>query len=180
MPHEFKYAHKIFKILSEFTLSSGFFGFFVTFAINSPKSYMYINLQQYLVNRRRISEFEAFKIIYEVLLIVERLHKRNIIHRDIKLGNIILNTCNNRITIINFCLGKYMLNENYLLRDQRGSPAYISPDVLSAKPYKGKPSDVWALGVVLYIMLYRQFPFYEATPAALFRKIKAIDYTFPP
>ena len=47
------------------------------------------------------------------------------------------------------------------MTDQRGSPAYISPDLLSGKPYEGKPSDMWALGVVLFTMLYGQFPFYD-------------------
>ena len=40
-----------------------------------------------------------------------------------------------RITITNFCLGKHLIRENDLLKDQRGSPAYISPDVLSGKLY---------------------------------------------
>lgn len=56
--------------------------------------------------------------------------QKNIVHRDLKLGNIMLNRLTRKITITNFCLGKHLLNENDLLRDQRGSPAYISPDVL--------------------------------------------------
>jgi serine/threonine protein kinase len=71
------------------------------------------------------------------------------------------------------------MNDNDLLKDQRGSPAYISPDVLSGKPYAGKPSDMWALGVVLYTMIYGQFPFYDSVPSALFAKIKAADYLMP-
>jgi serine/threonine-protein kinase 40 len=67
-----------------------------------------------------------------------------------------------------------------LLKDQRGSPAYISPDVLSGKPYLGKPSDMWALGVVLFTMLYGQFPFYDAVPQKLFDKIKSAKYSIPP
>lgn len=126
-----------------------------------------------------MTEIEALTIFYEIVTVVERLHKRNIIHRDLKLGNIVLNKYTNKIKITNFCLGKYLLNENDLLYDQRGSPAYISPDVLCGKPYKGKPSDMWALGVVLYILLCRQFPFFESTPTALFKKIKAAEYAFP-
>lgn len=108
--------------------------------------------------------------------------QKNIVHRDLKLRNIILNTLTQRVTITNFCLGKQLLNENDYLHDQRGSPAYISPDVLSAShqnPYKGKPSDIWALGVVLFTMLYSQFPFFETKPAALFKRIKSVDYKIP-
>lgn len=90
-----------------------------------------------------------------------------------------MNKSSNKITIVNFCLGKYLLNENDLLYDQRGSPVYISPDLLSGQSYKGKPSDMWALGIVLFMMLYGQFPFYESTTSALFKKIKAAEYTVP-
>ena len=54
-------------------------------------------------------------------------------HRDLKLGNIVVNRRTRRITITNFCLGKHLLNKEDKLIDQRGSPAYISPDVLSSK-----------------------------------------------
>ena len=45
----------------------------------------------------------------------------------------ILNKSNNAVTITNFCLGKHLINDDDLLKDQRGSPAYISPEVLSGK-----------------------------------------------
>nr|XP_033811281.1 serine/threonine-protein kinase 40 isoform X3 [Geotrypetes seraphini] len=107
------------------------------------------------------------------------LFQKNIVHRDLKLGNMVLNKRTHRITITNFCLGKHLVSEDDLLKDQRGSPAYISPDVLSSRPYHGKPSDMWALGVVLFTMLYGQFPFYDSIPQELFRKIKAAEYTIP-
>ena len=47
------------------------------------------------------------------------------------------------------------------------------------KPYLGKPSDMWALGVVLFTMLYGQFPFYDTVPQELFRKIKSADFRLP-
>ena len=43
----------------------------------------------------------------------------------------------------------------------------------------GKPSDLWALGVVLFTMLYGQFPFYDSVPQELFRKIKAAEFNIP-
>ena len=59
--------------------------------------------------------------------------QKNIVHRDLKLGNMVLNKETRRVTVTNFCLGKHLVSESDLLRDQRGSPAYISPDVLNGK-----------------------------------------------
>ena len=59
--------------------------------------------------------------------------QKNIVHRDLKLGNMVLNKRTRRITITNFCLGKHLVSDRDLLKDQRGSPAYISPDVLSGQ-----------------------------------------------
>lgn len=56
---------------------------------------------------------------------------------------------------------------------------YLTVPVAVAKPYLGKPSDMWALGVVLFTMLYGQFPFYDVVPQKLFSKIKAAEYTIP-
>ncbi|XP_056448541.1 LOW QUALITY PROTEIN: serine/threonine-protein kinase 40 [Gadus chalcogrammus] len=145
----------------------------------SDKTADLINLQHYVIKEKRLSEREAIVIFYDVVRVVEALHKKNIVHRDLKLGNMVLNKRTHRITITNFCLGKHLVSEDDLLKDQRGSPAYISPDVLSGRPYRGKPSDMWALGVVLFTMLYGQFPFYDSIPQELFRKIKAAEYTIP-
>ncbi|NXH19859.1 STK40 kinase, partial [Bucco capensis] len=145
----------------------------------SDKTAELINLQHYVIKEKRLSERETVVIFYDVVRVVEALHKKNIVHRDLKLGNMVLNKRTHRITITNFCLGKHLVSEEDLLKDQRGSPAYISPDVLSGRPYRGKPSDMWALGVVLFTMLYGQFPFYDSIPQELFRKIKAAEYTIP-
>merc|ERR1719331_425842 len=138
-----------------------------------------VNLQHHVIREKKLSEREALSIFYNVVCVVNKLHEKNVIHRDLKLGNIVLNCRSRKVTLTNFCLGKHLMNNNDLLKDQRGSPAYISPDVLSGKPYAGKPSDMWALGVVLFTMLYGQFPFYDNAPHELFQKIKIADYTLP-
>lgn len=61
--------------------------------------------------------------------------QKNIVHRDLKLGNMVLNKRSRRIVIANFCLGKHLVSECDPLKDQRGSPAYISPDVLSGETF---------------------------------------------
>lgn len=138
-----------------------------------------VNLQHYVIKEKKLSEKEAIVIFYDIVRVVENLHQKNIVHRDLKLGNMVLNKRTRRVIITNFCLGKHLMSEKDLLKDQRGSPAYISPDVLSGKPYLGKPSDMWALGVVLFTMLYGQFPFYDSVPQELFRKIKAAKFSIP-
>ncbi|KAK7077543.1 Serine/threonine-protein kinase 40 [Halocaridina rubra] len=138
-----------------------------------------INLQHYVINKGKLAERDALTIFYNIVSVVQSLHEQNIVHRDLKLGNLVLNRATREITITNFCLGQHLPSEQDRLRDQRGSPAYISPDVLSGKPYLGKPSDMWALGVVLYTMLYGHFPFYDYSPQELFRKIKAAEYSLP-
>lgn len=142
------------------------------------RSSAYVNLQKY-VQTHKFSEIEALIVFYEIVKVVEQLHQRNIIHRDLKLNNIVLNRRTNKIVITNFFLAKHLNSEDDNLYDQRGSPAYISPDVLGGKPYKGKPSDVWALGVILYTIIYGKFPFLDTTPSALFKKIRQADYVIP-
>ncbi|KFB52452.1 AGAP008948-PA-like protein [Anopheles sinensis] len=138
----------------------------------------FISLQRY-ITVTKYTELEALQLFYEVVKVVEKLHARNIIHRDLKLNNIVLNRRTKRVVLTNFFLGKQLINERELLFDQRGSPAYISPDVLAGKPYRGKPSDIWALGVILYTIIYGKFPFLDTTPTALFRKIREVDYVIP-
>lgn len=146
----------------------------------SEKGTELVNLQQYVTKVKKVPEKEAILIFYDIVRVVANLHKRNIVHRDLKLGNIVLNQRTGRIILTNFCLGTHLGSDRDLLKDQRGSPAYISPDVLLCKPYLGKPSDMWALGVVLYTMLYGQFPFCDTSLAQLFSRIQAANYNIPP
>ncbi|XP_067946607.1 serine/threonine-protein kinase 40-like [Watersipora subatra] len=138
-----------------------------------------INLQHYVIKEKKLTEKEALSIFIHIVKTVADLHQLNIVHRDLKLGNMVLNKTTSAVTITNFCLGKHLMGDEDVLKDQRGSPAYISPEVLSGQPYKGKPSDVWALGVVLFTMLYGQFPFYDQVPHELFKKIKSVQYDIP-
>lgn len=142
-----------------------------------------ISLQEY-ISRHKVSEREALTIFFEIVKVVERIHAVGIIHRDLKLQNFLINLQTRKITLTNFCLGKLLSSENQILTDQRGSPAYISPEILGAA-YKGKPTDLWTLGVILYILIYSNttsinFPFIENTTAALFKKICQCELVLPP
>jgi len=144
-----------------------------------PRTADLINLQHYVIREKKLSEREAAVILYNTVKVVHSLHERNIVHRDLKLGNLVLNQRTHKVTLTNFCLGKHLASEQDLLKDQRGSPAYISPDVLCGKPYIGKPSDMWALGVVLFTMLYGQFPFYDSSPLSCSTRSRPLTTQYP-
>ncbi|KAG5667935.1 hypothetical protein PVAND_015900 [Polypedilum vanderplanki] len=136
----------------------------------------YVSLQEYISHK--LTEKEAILIFYEIVKVVELIHSLNIVHRDLKIQNFLINYQTKRIKLTNFCLGKLLSSENQLLVDQRGSPAYISPDILQG-PYLGKQADCWSLGIIFYILIYSNFPFVENTTAALFKKICQCEVVFP-
>jgi len=70
-------------------------------------------------------------------------------------------------------------SEDDRLTDKHGCPAYVSPEILSSAGYSGKLADMWSLGVVLYTMLFGQYPFHDTNPCDLFGKIRRGHYTVP-
>lgn len=136
-----------------------------------------ISLQEY-ISRHKMAEREALQIFYEIVKVVEKIHKIGIIHRDLKLQNFLINIQTRQVTLTNFCLGKLLSSDDQMLLDQRGSPAYISPEILNGA-YRGKPTDIWTLGVILYILIYSNFPFVENTTVALFKKISQCEVVLP-
>lgn len=104
--------------------------------MNINHSCFNISLQEY-ISRHKMMEREALQIFYEIVKVVERIHKIGIIHRDLKLQNFLINIQTRRVTLTNFCLGKLLSSDDQLLLDQRGSPAYISPEILNGS-YRGK------------------------------------------
>ncbi|OXA45250.1 Serine/threonine-protein kinase 40 [Folsomia candida] len=145
----------------------------------SRKCASLLYLQQFVIQEKKLEESMAIKILCNVVKVVEALHQRHIVHRDIKLGNIVVDKNTLEVTIINFGLAKYVTAQDELLLDQCGSPAYVSPEGISKKPYAGKPSDMWSLGVALYTMLYGKFPFFDVSPRELFKKVQGGVFDIP-
>lgn len=136
----------------------------------------FISLQEYL-SRHKLTEREALSVFYEIVKVVERIHSKDICHRDLKIQNFLINFYTRKVLLTNFCLGVHC-SDSQILNDQRGSPAYISPEILQGN-YNGKHTDMWTLGVIFYILVYQNFPFIETTTAALFKKICQCELTFP-
>ena len=121
------------------------------------------NLFSFVKKRRKISEKISKYLFRQIILGLNHIHSHNIVHRDIKLENILIDFKNN-IKICDFGIGTILKSTDDLLYEQWGTPIYMSPEVLLSNRknnngYKGFPVDIWACGIALYIMLSGTFPF---------------------
>lgn len=107
--------------------------------------------------RGRIGESAARKIFIQLIIVLEYLHKeKKILHRDLKIDNILLDK-NDNIRIIDFGFAM-VLDDNNIISKRCGSPAYSPPEVLLGNPYSW-PRDIWSLGVILYALVVGKTPF---------------------
>lgn len=129
-------------------------------------------LFEYLVKcNGPMSEYEAVKLFDELMSGVLFLHNWGIVHRDLKLENILIDK-NNHLKIADFGMAtlellKYSTDEDkkttkipaFLLSTSCGSPHYAAPEVINASNYNGLKSDIWSCGVILYSVLCGTLPF---------------------
>ena len=115
------------------------------------------DLLTYIKKRSKLTEPVAKFIFKQIILGIKHIHDNNIIHRDIKLDNILLDLDNN-IKICDFGVSR-KINIGEILFEQCGTPAYIAPEILINKGYEGFGVDIWSAGVVLYAMLSGTVPF---------------------
>lgn len=115
--------------------------------------------------KSRISESTVKLYFYQILLAVQYLHDNGIIHRDLKLENVLLSSTNEEccIKITDFGQSK-ILGETSLMRTLCGTPTYLAPEVLNTAGTGGysKAVDYWSLGVILFICLSGYPPFSES------------------
>ena len=115
------------------------------------------DLLNYIKKRNKLQEPVAKFIFKQIILALKFIHENNIVHRDIKLDNILIDLDNN-IKICDFGVSK-IINKGDIMLEQCGTPAYIAPEILLNKGYEGFGVDVWSAGVVLYAMLSGTVPF---------------------
>ena len=121
------------------------------------------DLLSFVKKRTKLSEKTAKYIFRQLITALKHIHSHNIVHRDIKLDNILIDL-NNNIKLCDFGVSK-QIHKGMLLKDKCGTPAYIAPEILSSNDdngYEGPPVDMWSSGVVLYAMLSGTVPFKPA------------------
>ncbi|XP_068125679.1 NUAK family SNF1-like kinase 2 isoform X2 [Hyperolius riggenbachi] len=115
------------------------------------------DLYDYISERQRLSEQEARKFFRQIVLAVQYCHANGIVHRDLKLENILLDE-NKNLKIADFGLSNIYRSNGYL-QTYCGSPLYASPEIVNGRPYIGPEVDSWSLGVLLYILVHGCMPF---------------------
>jgi len=135
------------------------------------------DLLEYLVRHGELEESSARDIFKQLLDAISYLHNRSIVHRDLKPENFLIYH-DKYIKIADFGLSTKITPDS-LLEDWCGSPIYSSPELASRKPYIGTETDVWALGISLYMMLTGTQPFYSDSLTELFNKIMTSPVYYP-
>ncbi|KAI3369993.1 hypothetical protein L3Q82_024795 [Scortum barcoo] len=137
----------------------------------------------WILDQGYYSERDTSNVMRQVLEAVAYLHSLKIVHRNLKLENLVYfnRLKHSKIVISDFQLAKL---ENGLIKDPCGTPEYLAPEVVGRQRY-GRPVDCWAIGVIMYILLSGNPPFYDdaadeddSGDKNLFLKILSGDYEF--
>jgi serine/threonine protein kinase len=130
----------------------------------SPKHFLMVmeyagggDLLQFVKQRKRLEELDAKYIFKQIVYGLGHCHCRSVLHRDIKLDNILMDL-EGSIKICDFGVSR-IINKGQLIQEQCGTPAYLAPEIIADEGYEGFYVDIWSLGVLLYAMLQGTVPF---------------------
>ncbi|KAH7100392.1 Pkinase-domain-containing protein [Auriculariales sp. MPI-PUGE-AT-0066] len=140
----------------------------------------YVNggqLLDYIISHGRLRERVARKFARQISSALEYCHRNNVVHRDLKIENILI-SANGNIKLIDFGLSN-LYNPASSLSTFCGSLYFAAPELLNAKVYTGPEVDVWSFGVVLYVLVCGKVPFDDQSMPALHAKIKRGVVEYP-
>mmetsp|Transcript_30832 Transcript_30832/g.72349 ORF Transcript_30832/g.72349 Transcript_30832/m.72349 type:complete len:217 (-) Transcript_30832:137-787(-) len=131
-----------------------------------------------IVQKSYYNEKEARDTCVTLLRAIQYCHSKQVAHRDLKPQNLLLLSTQNDtdIKLADFGFAKSCPND-HSLRTQCGTPGYVAPEILEGVAY-GTKSDLWSLGVIMYILLGGYPPFTGKDNREMFRKIRKGQYKF--
>ena len=130
-----------------------------------------------LIQKAVYTEKEARELATDLLKTLKYLHDKNIVHRDLKPENLLLTSKTDDITckIADFGFATKLGGPIYHVN--AGTPAYVAPEIIDRKEI-GTPTDMWAFGVILFMLLGGYPPFFEDDEKEMFDKISRAEYVF--
>ncbi|KAI9207419.1 kinase-like domain-containing protein [Polychytrium aggregatum] len=134
-------------------------------------------LYRYLQKRKSLSEAETRGVMVQIISGLEYLHSNRIVHRDLKLSNLLL-TRNYEIKIADFGLAAKLAHHDGEQQTMCGTPNYISPEIVSCEPH-GLPSDVWSLGCLMATILTGKPPFESKAVRDTLDRVTRAEYSLP-
>ncbi|ORZ37910.1 hypothetical protein BCR44DRAFT_1483602 [Catenaria anguillulae PL171] len=136
-------------------------------------------LIDYIAAKDYLSEKEARRFFRQIMSAIDHCHQASVVHRDLKLENLLLSASRD-ILITDFGLGRTFRSDiEDLMMTFCGTPNYAAVELISFKPYIGVHTDVWAMGVILFIMCSGKPPFHGHSIPSLYNKIMNLQYTCP-
>uniref|UniRef100_A0A0D9VTT1 non-specific serine/threonine protein kinase n=1 Tax=Leersia perrieri TaxID=77586 RepID=A0A0D9VTT1_9ORYZ len=132
------------------------------------------------VRRGRLKEEVARKYFQQLISAVDFCHSRGVYHRDLKPENLLLDE-NRNLKISDFGLSAVAecKRQDGLLHTSCGTPAYVAPEVINRKGYDGAKADIWACGVILYVLLAGYLPFQDKNVMNMYKKICRAELKWP-
>jgi len=137
------------------------------------------DLLRYVRQRRKLEDSQAQDIFKQLLDGIQHIHSVHVVHRDIKLENLLLDACT-CLKIADFGVAVVVKPPGRRLTEHCGTPSYMAPEILLEAGYEGQPVDLWSAGVVLYAMLCGRVPFKGDHPTELRRAVLRGRFYLPP
>nr|DBA17666.1 TPA: hypothetical protein GDO54_003080 [Pyxicephalus adspersus] len=144
-------------------------------------------LREILQRRKRFSETETRRVIHSLASAIAYLHKKDIVHRDLKLENILVKSNENRsdegmmvnikVTDFGLAVQKGGVGGENMLQATCGTPIYMAPEIINAHDYS-QQCDIWSIGVIMYMLLCGDPPFIGSSEEKLFELIKKGELIF--
>lgn len=139
---------------------------------------MFLTLLKNPLDGKSFDETEAVRALKQVLEGLRYLHNIGIAHRDLKPENILYSHTgpDARLLISDFGLAGYRRDGGqFTMKTACGTAEYVAPEVLLRTPYT-VAVDLWAVGVITYILISGQMPFDDPNKMALYKRILVADY----
>ncbi|KAF2228647.1 Pkinase-domain-containing protein [Viridothelium virens] len=139
------------------------------------------SLADMLKKRKFLSMPEIRRFVIQICGAIKYLHHRNVVHRDLKTGNIFLDS-NMNVKLGDFGLAAVLATNGDIVKRRTtmcGTPNYLAPEILEKGLGHNEKVDLWAVGVIAYTLAVGKAPFHASTKEEIYKRLKSRDYNWP-